>query len=53
MLSEMSPDAYHPGTSEHPHSRYRCPRSSTHEVNTAWAMISKVEARGFFVGTGR
>ncbi|MDQ0911257.1 hypothetical protein QFZ22_007242 [Streptomyces canus] len=53
MLSEMSPDAYHPGTSEHPYSRYRCPRSSTPEVNTAWAMISKVEARGFFVGTGR
>ncbi|MEU0205755.1 hypothetical protein [Streptomyces canus] len=50
MLSEMSTDAHYPGTSEHPYSRYRCTKSSTHDVNSARAMISRVEARGFLVG---
>jgi hypothetical protein len=50
MLSEMSTDAHYPDASEHPHSRYRCTRSSTHDVNNARAMIGKVEARGFLVG---
>ncbi|WP_328783331.1 hypothetical protein OHQ89_36970 [Streptomyces canus] len=50
MLSEMSTDANYPGTSEHPYSRYRCTKSSTHDVNNARAMISRVEARGFLVG---
>ncbi|WP_405559232.1 hypothetical protein OHV08_35620 [Streptomyces canus] len=46
----MSTDANYPGTSEHPYSRYRCTKSSTHDVNNARAMISRVEARGFLVG---
>ncbi|MFE2215654.1 hypothetical protein ACFW93_27360 [Streptomyces canus] len=50
MLSDMSTDAHYPGTSEHPYSRYRCTKSSTHDVNNARTMISKVEARGFLVG---
>ncbi|MFJ8779070.1 hypothetical protein [Streptomyces sp. NPDC102476] len=50
MLSDMSTDAYYPGTSEHPYSRYRCTRSSSHDVNNARAMIRRVEARGFLVG---
>jgi hypothetical protein len=50
MLSDMSTDAYYPGRSEHPYSRYRCTKSSTHDVNNARAMIRTVEARGFLVG---
>ncbi|MEU9322953.1 hypothetical protein AB0D91_03935 [Streptomyces canus] len=50
MLSDMSTDAHYPGTSEHPYSRYRCTKSSTHDVNNARAMISRVESRGFLVG---
>lgn len=50
MLSEMSTDAHYPGTSQHPYSRYRCTKSSTHDVNNAQAMIRTVEARGFLVG---
>lgn len=62
MLSDMSTDAIPhsrlrssggtpiPGTSEHPYSRYRCTTSSTHDVNSARAMIRTVEARGFLVG---
>lgn len=50
MLGEMSRDAHYPGKSEHPYSRYRCTKSSTHDVNAAWAMVRKVESRGFLVG---
>ncbi|MDT0480900.1 MULTISPECIES: hypothetical protein [Streptomyces] len=50
MLSDMSTDAHYPGTSEHPYSRYRCTKSSSHDVNNARAMIRTVEARGFLVG---
>ncbi|MEU6380778.1 hypothetical protein [Streptomyces sp. NPDC046909] len=50
MLSEMSRDAHYPGKSTHPYSRYRCTDSSRYDVNAAWAMIRKVEARGFLVG---
>ncbi|MEU6356712.1 hypothetical protein ABZ896_46665 [Streptomyces sp. NPDC047072] len=50
MLSDMSTDAHYPGHSEHPYSRYRCTKSSTHDVNRAWRMIAKVESRGFLVG---
>lgn len=50
MLSEMSTDANYPGRAEHPYSRYRCTRSSTHDVHNARAAIRTVEARGFLVG---
>jgi hypothetical protein len=50
MLSDMSRDAYYPGRSMHPYSRYRCTSSSTSDVTAARAMIRKVEVRGFLVG---
>ncbi|MFD3502220.1 hypothetical protein ACFWWT_10750 [Streptomyces sp. NPDC058676] len=50
MLSEMSRDANHPGTSEHPYSRYRCTSSATGDVPAARAMIPVVAERGFLVG---
>ncbi|KKD08253.1 hypothetical protein [Streptomyces sp. WM6386] len=62
MLSEMSRDALPhsrlrssggtpiPGNSEHPYSRYRCTKSSTHDTDAARAMIRIVESRGFLVG---
>ncbi|MES5824996.1 hypothetical protein [Streptomyces sp. RG80] len=50
MLSDMSRDAYYPGASDHPYSRYRCTNSSTYDVNAARTMIREVEARGFLVG---
>ncbi|WP_405643184.1 hypothetical protein [Streptomyces sp. NBC_00019] len=50
MLGEMSRDAHYPGNSEHPYSRYRCTKSSTHDTNAARAMIRTVESRGFLVG---
>ncbi|KUO22907.1 hypothetical protein [Streptomyces dysideae] len=50
MMSDMSRDAYCPGRSEYPYSRYRCTPSSTSDVASARAMIRTVEARGFLVG---
>lgn len=50
MLSEMSRDAYYPGKSEHPYSRYRCANSSSSDVPAARDMIRTVEERGFLVG---
>ncbi|MEU3341015.1 hypothetical protein [Streptomyces sp. NPDC006668] len=50
MLSEMSRDAYYPGKSTHPYSRYRCVPSSTSDVGAARRMIRTVEGRGFLVG---
>ncbi len=50
MLSDMSRDAYYPGKSTHPYSRYRCTPSSTSDVPAARAMIRTVEGRGFLVG---
>ncbi|MEV7346969.1 hypothetical protein [Streptomyces sp. NPDC093544] len=50
MLSDMSRDAYYPGRSEHPYSRYRCTGSAKSDVQAARAMIREVEGRGFLVG---
>lgn len=50
MLGDMSRDAYYPGRSEHPYSRYRCTGSTSSDVPAARAMIRKVEGRGFLVG---
>ena len=50
MLNDMSTDTHYPGNSAHPYSRYRCTKSSTHDVNAARSMIREVEARGFLVG---
>lgn len=50
MLSDMSRDAYYPGHSTHPYSRYRCTGSSTSDVGAARDMVRKVERRGFLVG---
>lgn len=57
MLSDMSRDAYYPGKSTQPYSRYRCTPSPGGDVTAARAMIRTVEGRGFLVGvdprTGR
>ncbi|MGW3151028.1 MULTISPECIES: hypothetical protein [Streptomyces] len=50
MLSDMSRDAFYPGKSTHPYSRYRCTSSSTSDVRSARRMIRTVEGRGFLVG---
>lgn len=53
MLSDMSRDAYYPGHSTHPYSRYRCigsspsSSSSMSDVGAARAVVGKVETRGF------